>query len=155
MAEDDILKDTLEVKVNGHSYEFKIPSFADEIKVGMVAKSIRRELDDTGGTGSPEGLDYGTFLMIQTAAQMQILLRKADVEWPWSPGPNGQPVVDYRKWPLDKVDEASNIGFAFQSELSRFRNGGVQPESIGEETVGSSDNSGTSEPVARRTLSTE
>ena len=120
-----LLKDSIEVKLpNGNSYEFAIPSFVDEIKLGMCERDIRREVDPTNN-GSADGLDNSTAFFVASAAIFRVLLRKASVEWPYSKDAKGGPVVDYTKWPKDKVGEALEVAATFQTELVRFRSGRV------------------------------
>lgn len=121
---DAVLQDTLKVKTKDIEYEFRIPSLADEIKLSMHERRIRRELDPDGN-GSPDGLDQNAFLLVRSAAIFEVLLASCTHQWPYSKGEKGEPVVDFRKWPKDKVTEAAAAGMLFLSELDRFRGGGA------------------------------
>ena len=103
---DDVLKDTLNVEYKGETYVFRIPGYVDEIKLGMHARNIRRELDPEGG-GSPEGLDNFTNVLVRGASVFEVLLQSATARWPFSEDKDKKPVVDFRKWPNDKTEEAA------------------------------------------------
>lgn len=124
---DQVLQNTLDVVVNGITYVFAIPDFASEIKLGLRERDIRRslqvEMGEQVALGEPTG-DNATEFLVRTAAQFELLLRKCSSEWPYSAGESG-PVVDFRQWPSDKVDEACRVGVAFDAELRRFRNAGA------------------------------
>jgi hypothetical protein len=121
---DNVLQDTLTVTSNGQTYEFAIPSYLDEIKIGVKSRDLIRAA--TGDFGaSMDGLDNQTHWMITTAARFEVLLRRSSTEWPWSAGVGGKPVVDFQKWPKDKVVEALAIGALFAVELGTFRSGGT------------------------------
>lgn len=126
---DNILQDTIEIKHNNEVFIFRIPSYFDELKIGARERDIRREISqEIGGdiSGNPDGLDSQTFFMIQTAARFEILLQKADCNWMYSPGDDGKPIVDYKKWPKDKVGDIVSIGVRFTDELTTFRSGRVR-----------------------------
>lgn len=122
-------------------FEFAIPTLADEIKLGIRERNIRRELDPDAG-GDPAGLDMNTILIVRAAAIFELLLRKANVEWPYSLGPNG-PAVQYKNFPAEKSTEVVNASLGFQAALMRFRGGGAGNENAeGGETVGGEQNTG-------------
>ena len=132
----ELLQDTLDVVVDNESYVFTIPTYADEIRLGMRERAIRVDMErealgpDATVTGLPTG-DYATEFMIRTAAQFAMLCRRGP-KWVWSDGPNGEPVADYKQWTRDKVDLAARVGSAFQDALARFRASGPankQPDS--------------------------
>lgn len=128
MAEADVLKETLDVTVNGETYTFRIPSYKDELRIGMRERNIRRDIDAEigSGAGSIDGLDNGTFFLMRTAAILEVLLKQSTAVWPWSKDESGAPKVDYTKWPTDKVDEAAAVGVAYNAEIARFRAGGLR-----------------------------
>lgn len=125
MAERDLTKDTLEVSHGDAKYVFAIPTLADEIKLGLRERNIRREMDPAS-SGDVDGLDVSTILLVRAAAQFELLLRSASVAWPYTPGAGGAPVVDYRRFPSDKVQEVVQVSLDFQAALNRFRGGGVR-----------------------------
>jgi hypothetical protein len=133
---DPILKNTIDVVVDGVTFVFRIPSFADSIKLGLRAKQIRRELElemlgpnptieeQSAFTGGESTYDASTETYVQTAAQFSILLKHADVEWIYSKDEKGNPVCDYKKWPDDKFNVIVAAGVDFSNQLRRFRSGG-------------------------------
>lgn len=136
---DNILQDTIEIKHNNEVFIFRIPSYFDELKIGARERDIRREISqEVGGdiSGNPDGLDSQTFFMIQTAARFEILLQKADCNWVYSPGEDGRPTIDYKKWPKDKVGDIVSIGVRFTDELTTFRSGRLRdPEPSSSEAM--------------------
>ena len=147
----ELLQDTLEVHVDGETYIFAIPGVADEIKLGLIERDIRRQMEldlfgPTGAvTGEPTG-DRGTDFVVRVAAQFRLLLRRGPA-WPYSNGVNGEPVVDFTKWPNNKVDTAFRVGMEFQNQLARFRSGGTADQGAtgGQALVGQPDT--TNQPI--------
>lgn len=144
---DDLLQTTLEFDVGGDAYVFRIPSFTDEIKLGLLERSIRVRLErevlpaNVPATGLPTG-DGSTDFLVTVAATFEYLLLRGP-KWVYSNGQNGEPVIDYQKWPNDKVMTAANVVTRYQAELSRFRSGGTpNGQSAGGEAVASEPNSG-------------
>lgn len=127
MPETEILKKTIDVQHNGDTFTFRIPTYADELRIGIREKNIRRNLDPGDSSGSAEGLDSTTYFMVRTAAVFECLLESATTKWPWTEsGTGGAPVVDYTKWPTDKVGDAIAVGVGYNAEIARFREGGVR-----------------------------
>lgn len=122
------LKDTLEINVQGDTYIFGIPALHDEIKLGLrereIRRSMEREMNGDGypALGEPTG-DGGTEFLVRTTAQFIQLLRKGPA-WVYSTDNSGGPIIDFTKWPTDKVDTIAQVGLAYQAALRRFRNGG-------------------------------
>jgi hypothetical protein len=137
---DDVLKDSIDVTVNNETYTFRIPSYLDEIKIGVRQRDIVRSVSPDAGI---DGVDGQTYFLINTAARFEVLLQSASVKWPYSNGPSGEPVVDFQKWPKDKVTEALAVGAVFSTELSSFRQRGFTDNNpAGEKAV-------ESEPVSQ------
>lgn len=116
----DVLRTTIDVEHNGITYTFAIPSFADELKLGMAERAIRRKYDPESG-GSPIGLDQMTYAMFQAVALFESLLRACSSPWPYSKGENGEPVVDHTKFPTERVQEVTEVGFKFTAAVEKFR----------------------------------
>jgi hypothetical protein len=139
-----VLKDTLEVQVQGEVYIFGIPALHDEIKLGLREREIRRQLeremygDNYPALGEPTG-DNSTEFLVRTTAQFVQLLRKGP-EWVYSTDRTGGPVIDFTKWPKNKVDTVVEVGVAYQAALRRFRDGGDtdRPPAGGEAVAGQS-----------------
>jgi|SRR6185437_4782257 len=117
---DPALQDTIEVEHKGQKYEFRIPSLVEEIKLGMHERNIRRELDPESA-GAAEGIDIATTMTVRAAAVFEVLLKSSTATWPFSHGPNKEPVVDFRKFPTDKAEEVAAIGLVFETKLQEFR----------------------------------
>jgi len=135
---DPVLQNTIEVTVEGATFVFRIPSFSDEIKLGLRAKQIRRELEIEllGPNPTPEQFattvgdptyDNATETYVRTACQFSVLLKRSDAPWIYSEDEKGLPVVDYKKWPDDKFNVIVQAGVQFSQELSRFRSGRAAP----------------------------
>jgi len=101
-------------------YEFTVPGFVDQMKLGMYAKVIRRKYDPTG-SGDLVGLDGETALLAWTIAAFEILLVGAGAKWPYSEGEDKKPVVDHTKWPHDKMETVLDVGARLDVEFLRFR----------------------------------
>ncbi len=156
---DPVLQTTLDVVVEGHTFVFRIPSFADEIKLGLRAKQIRRELEiellgtnptpeQTGSfTGGESTFDNVTETYVRTAAQFSVLLKQSDAEWVYSKDDKGLPVVDYKQWPNDKFNIIVQAGVSFSQQLSRFRSGGPTAPKPGVEKAVDSQQDSASQPV--------
>ncbi len=137
MPDDPILQTTIDVTVDGANFIFKIPSFADEIKIGLRAKQIRRELElellgpnptpeqaqtFTGGESTYDGTTEG---YVRTAAHFSVLLKQSSVEWIYSKDDKGNPICDYKEWPDSRVNTIMRAGVEFSNQLNRFRSGGT------------------------------
>ena len=86
------------VSVLGETYQFKIPSFRDEARIGSIARFLRAQ-DDPEHVGSADGLDFNTFFKYEALATFPILLQRSTVTWPYSAGKDGKPVVDIDQFP--------------------------------------------------------
>ena len=106
------------VSVLGETYQFKIPSFRDEARIGSIARFLRAQ-DDPEHVGSADGLDFNTFFKYEALATFPVLLQRASVDWPFSAGKDGKPVVDIDKFP----DEAPimEVYEAYLDALAMFR----------------------------------
>lgn len=147
----DVLQDTIEVTVRNEVYVFTIPSFADEIKLGLREREVRRKLErqvfgeNYPATGMPTG-DNATEFLVRTVAQFEQLLRKGP-EWVYSRDQSGGPTIDFEKWPKAKSGVAVEVGVQFGNELARFREDGSAPRNLaGGEAVAGQPNPG-NEPV--------
>ena len=131
----DVLDETLEVIVRKQKYIFKIPSITFDIEVGYRATEIRQRIAPQF-MGSLFGLDNAAAQLARNFAVMELYLLRADVPWPFSPGPNGKPVVDSAKFPRDKTNTVYDIGQAFEAAYGRFRDDGTgDNQSNGDQAV--------------------
>lgn len=101
-------------------YEFRIPGTVEQMKLGMRARAIRRQ-NDPGGSGDLIGLDQDTAMLSWSFGAFEILLLSSGAKWPYSKAEDGKPVVDYTKFPSDKVDTVMFVGYKLDAELARFR----------------------------------
>jgi hypothetical protein len=128
----DPMKKTLTVEIgpdagSKDSYEFKIPTLWDEIKIGTQIEKLHRAIDPTWN-GFSQGLDNNTLYTLRAAATLELLLLKASVTWPFTPDAKNEPVVDSGKFPEDKAAEAILVYSTFDDALARFRSGGTIPK---------------------------
>ena len=117
----------LTVSVLGETYQFKIPSFRDEARIGSLARFLRAQ-DDPEHVGSAEGLDFNTFFKYEALATFPVLLQRATVTWPYSAGKDGKPVVDIDQFPDDAP--IMEVYEAYLDALAMFRKsrtGGEEP----------------------------
>lgn len=135
-----LLQKTLDISYGGNTYVFRIPSFEDEVALGMRSRQIRRRLDPDHD-GSSDGIDVSTAILVRTAAVFEVLLEKATDMWPYSAGDKGEPVVNFSTWPRDRFNDAFAVGMRFEEALARFRQGGLADDGAGgEEAVASEPN---------------
>lgn len=117
---DDVLKTTIDVEHNGITYTFAIPSFKDELRLGMAERAIRRIYDPETG-GSPFALDNNTSMMFQAAAVFENLLRNCTDRWPYSANERGEPIIDHSKFPPERVQEVTEVWIKFMTAVEEFR----------------------------------
>lgn len=122
----DDLKTTVEIDDPADpsvKYEFRIPGIADNMKLGLYARALRRQYDPSG-SGDLNGLDAETAMLSWACAAFETLLTSAGAKWPYSKSPvDGKPIVDHTKFPMDKLDTVIAVGFRLDAELARFREG--------------------------------
>jgi hypothetical protein len=122
---DPVLDNSITVNIDGDTYIFRVPSFKDEIALGLRERAIRLAIERE--TAGPDGAVFGmptgdnqTDFMVRTAATFDMLLLKGP-EWVWSNDTTGHPKANYENWPLDKVSLAAKVGVEFDTQLRRFR----------------------------------
>lgn len=122
----------LTVSVLGETYQFKLPSFRDEARIGSLARFLRAQ-DDPEHVGSAEGLDFNTFFKYEALATFPVLLQRATVTWPYSAGKDGKPVVDIDQFP----DNAPimEVYEAYLDALAMFRKSGTGSEEPAQSAV--------------------
>lgn len=109
------------VEHNGEKYIYKIPSVHEEIRIGVLMDSMRRRQGGAGG--DMESLDNWTRILLRACVNMEVLLKKASVTWPFTVGTAG-PAVDSSKFPENKISELIEVQIKFDDLLSSFRAGG-------------------------------
>ena len=144
----DVTRTTLDVVVNDDRYVFRIPSIADEIKLGLRERQIRLQFEAEMGvpaTGMPTG-DVNTEFLVRTIAYVQQLL-VGGPRWIWTPDEENKPTVDFTLWGDERLDTLFQVGMGFEAELRRFRNERDRPgEPAGGEAVAGRPNPG-NEPI--------
>lgn len=115
-----LLQNTIEVEHNGNTYAFGIPSFRDEMALGMREREIRRAINPQDP--SPQGLDLDTFTMIQAAAVFELMLKQGP-RWCFSEGEEKVPVIDHTKWSAEHVEEVTAVWLKYTTAVSDFRSG--------------------------------
>ena len=108
----------LTVSVLGETYQFKIPSFRDEARIGSLARFLRAQ-DDPEHVGSADGLDFNTFFKYEALATFPILLQRSTATWPYSAGKDGKPIVDVDQFPNDAP--IMEVYEAYLDALAMFR----------------------------------
>ena len=109
--------------VGGETYVFRKPGIYYSIEMGYRAADVRRRAFPAGGGGFPGdfGLDYSAVSFARACAITELYLERSDQEWPYSPGPDGKPLVDSSKFPPDREETVIQVGNAFEAEMARFR----------------------------------
>lgn len=122
------IKTEIEVSVQGDSFNFKVPTLHDEIKIGLRMKAIRSRYTEADADGikdtSDEGLDGWTNMMLRACANFEVLLKTSSAKWVFSSGKDGKPFVDSANFPSDKVNQVIEAHVAFNNDLATFRKGG-------------------------------
>jgi len=140
----DILDNSVTVKVGDDDFRFRVPSPMDMARIGMVAASIRREMDPAG-LGYEDGLDWQTAVLVRSMATMTVLLEQSSAKWPFNEvrdaRGNASVGVDYKKFPPTASTLLPEIYDKLQDEVARFLNGGVaNANASGTETVAAGTN---------------
>ena len=131
----EVLQDTLTVEYSGETFQFKIPTIYDEMRIGARMRDIRAAIVGPGASSSDEGLDNVTLFFNRACATLDVLLKKASVRWVFSEGDSG-PVVNSANFPATKTDDVVGIYGGYQDALGTFRSGGnpdpapVSPEAV-------------------------
>ena len=124
----DVLQETFTVNIRDKNYVFRIPSIRFDIEVGYESRRIRQDADPLG-RGDLNNIDAATIQFALYCAIIKLYLVSADVQWIYSAGPDGKPVIDPLKFPRNKNTTVYLIGEAFIKEYERFRDDGDTTES--------------------------
>ena len=111
---------TIDVKLGDDTFTFKVPTIRFDMEVSYRAAAVRRRAVPES-SGFADAIDNQAFQFSRFAAMIELYLTAATVEWPWSPGADGKPVVDVDKFPLEHLDDVYGLGAGFEAEMSRFR----------------------------------
>ena len=118
MAENDVLKTTLEVRVGEDVFEFKIPTIHQEIQIGIRANDLRRKLGNTDS--SAYGVDGETLVELRACACFELLLVRSSEKWPWTED-KGKVEVKSENFPIERFNDVILAYQGFQEALSTFR----------------------------------
>lgn len=109
------------------TFQFRIPTFHDEIKIGVGIKDLRRKLEPNWD-GFEQGLDGSTMYLLRAAATFETLLEKSSAKWPFTANDTGNVLVDSAKFPPDRVMTVQLAYQGYVAALDRFRAGGNPDE---------------------------
>ena len=119
----DPLSPTFDITVEGETYTFRKPGIRFLIEIGYRSADVRRRsFPAQGGTLPGDfGLDYAAVNFARACAIIELYLVRASEQWPFSPGPDGKPMVDFDKFPADREETVQNLAAEFDSAVARFR----------------------------------
>jgi hypothetical protein len=117
------LQSTITIKLAGASYEFRIPTLHDEIRIGAKMRTIAGIAAPDAMLGNVNSLDNMTAYTLRALATFEELLVKSDATWPWSQDPSGKVICNSATWPADKANVALDVYAGFTDELGKFRTG--------------------------------
>lgn len=120
---DDALKTQLAVIVGKDTFEFKIPGLHEEVRIGSRMNALRQKIDPEWDGVTP--LDFNTVSVLRACAVFETLLLRSSVEWVFSPGPQGKPIVDSSRFPPEKAREVVEAYEGYSEQLRTFREEGA------------------------------
>lgn len=126
-AETDLIKKIIIITDNldKNEYAFRLPTIADEVKIGTRMRQLRRKIDpNDDGVGV---LDADTTAYLRAMAYFEILLDSSSAAWPYSQLSDGKRIVDSLAFPPDKANQALYIAGTLFNQVQRFRFGGAPP----------------------------
>ena len=91
--------------------------------MGYRCADVRRRAFPAQGGVLPGdfGLDYAAVTFARSCAILELYLVRASEQWPFSPGPDGKPTIDFDKFPPEREDTVQRLANEFDSEVARFR----------------------------------
>jgi len=121
-----ILASTVEVENAGEVFEFRLPSVLDEIKLGGMAKRVRREADpeSAGYGGDFDETEQLSYMVAKAVALFVVCLVKTSAKWVYAADAAGKPVMAWQSWPPEVFQRVMEIAMAAQAAIVEFRNGG-------------------------------
>lgn len=120
----EIGKRTITVPHGGETYEFRIPSIHDDIKIGARVKALYRKLDPEYD-GDARGLDFNTQYQLRLCGTFEILLLRSSASWPFAANAaQGTVACDTALWRPEDAGLAGEVFNAFSEALGNFRAGG-------------------------------
>lgn len=132
----DALNKTISVPVGTDTFEFRLPTIMDEIRIGVRMRDIRRAAIGPVGDVSDIGIDSMTHYSTSAAATLEILLVASSATWPFSEGPDKKPVVDATKFPVENTGDVIDAYTAYLEGVSTFRKKGPpDPGSLTQKVV--------------------
>ncbi len=119
-------ENTITVDYEGSKFTFKIPSIMESARIGVRAKMMRKEVAPESD-GSEDGLDIETIYIFKALSTFEILLKKTDAPWVFTPGEDGKPKIDVNKFEDKHLVSLIDVYLEYSTALRNFRTGGVQP----------------------------
>lgn len=141
----DSMSNEFEVVVFDDTFVFRKPTIKYRIELGYRSADVRRRAYPTQAGALPGdfGIDNEAAMFARNCAIMELYLLRSTATWPFSPGEDGKPKVDFEKFPSDCEDLVWRIGAAFEDAIARFRKrGDTDKPSAGGEAVGGQPNPG-------------
>jgi hypothetical protein len=141
----DPLSNEFEVVVDGDTFVFRKPTIRYRIELGYQSADVRRRAYPAQGGALPGdfGIDAAAAMFASNCAIMELYLVRSTATWPFAPGEDGKPKVDFDKFPPDCEDSVWKIGKAFEDAIARFRKRGDTDKPSGDgQTVGGQPNPG-------------
>lgn len=117
-----ILAKELTIEFQGDSFQFKIPSMWDQLRIMGIAAQLRKEADPDNN-GITLGYDPTVTYVTTQLATFKHLVQASSAKWVYSPDNKGQLIMDITKWPDDAP--FADVVEVFNAELARFRGKGA------------------------------
>lgn len=118
---EQFLKETIVVSINNETYEFRIPSVRDRMKIDSYAAKLRRD-NDPDGAGLVYGYTPVSLMYFDNIASFMILLKSTSAKWVYTPDDVGKPIMNIDKWAEDAP--VMEVMEQFSKELIKFRERG-------------------------------
>ena len=118
-----ILESTVEVENRGEIFEFRLPTVLDEIRLGSVAKRVRREADPEGSFGESEGIDPIAYAYGKAVSLFLVCLVRTSAKWVYAADKAGKPALNWQNWPPNVAERVLEISLAAEAAIATFRRG--------------------------------
>lgn len=119
-----VLENELVISNQGEDFAFRIPTPLDTVRMGLVMRQLRKEVDPDGDS-SAEGIDPWTGVFMQVIALFLVSLIRTSATWVHKAGKDGKPTIGWREWEQDKTARLFQIWADYQAGMSRFHERGT------------------------------